>query len=262
MDLRLLLDRFCRLPSLSIGVYALGLGYPPNTADKVAKLQPANIRAAPFGIPLHSLFEAKGIAGVNRHILSARASMVTGEPLKDCKLPESKCKKIGKSLWIFNFLHNINHSDISSKQANIKQYQIENTESQAKFLPADGDQENISISCGGRDKQISERTHTGKEENSLATTTKDQSSETLYQALDSEKDIQQRDFVQQMMDSLPGPSCEINRKLLFLESSLVLAKRPNSKKRLVSAGILSELCGNNIHQGPKVAFQDLRNEEP
>ncbi|KAI5400000.1 hypothetical protein KIW84_065083 [Lathyrus oleraceus] len=188
MDLRLLLDRFCRLPSLSIGVYALGLGCPPNTADKVAKLQPANIRAAPFGIPLHSLFEAKGIA--------------------------------------------------------------------------DGDQENISISCGGRDKQISERTHTGKEENSLATATKDQSSETLYQALDSEKDIQQRDFVQQMMDSLPGPSCEINRKLLFLESSLVLAKRPNSKKRLVSAGILSELCGNNIHQGPKVAFQDLRNEKP
>lgn len=37
---------------------------------------------------------------------------------------------------IFNFLHNINHSDISSKQANIKQYQIEDTESQAKFLPA------------------------------------------------------------------------------------------------------------------------------
>ncbi|KAI5436394.1 hypothetical protein KIW84_022756 [Lathyrus oleraceus] len=120
----------------------------------------------------------------------------------------------------------------------------------------------IVIEANQRDKQISERTHTGKEENSLATTTKDQSSETLYQALDSEKDIQQRDFVQQMMDSLPGPSCEINRKFLFLESSLVLAKRPNSKKRLVSAGILSELCGNNIHQGPKVAFQDLRNEKP
>lgn len=74
------------------------------------------------------------LKGVNRHILSARASTVTGESLKDCKLPESKCKKIGKSHWIFNFLHNINHSDISSKRANIKQYQIEDTESQAKFL--------------------------------------------------------------------------------------------------------------------------------
>lgn len=71
-------------------------------------------------------------------------------------------------------------------------------------------QENISISCGGRDKQISGRAHTGKEENSFATATKDQSSETLFQALDSEKDIQQRNFVQQLMDSLPDPSGEIN----------------------------------------------------
>ncbi|KAI5406402.1 hypothetical protein KIW84_056473 [Lathyrus oleraceus] len=38
-------------------------GCPPNTADKFAGLQLANIWAAPFGIPLHSLFEAKDIAG-------------------------------------------------------------------------------------------------------------------------------------------------------------------------------------------------------
>lgn len=42
-----------------------------------------------------------------------------------------------------------------------------------------------------------------------------------------------------------------------LEFLQVLAKHPNSKKRLVSAGILSELFENNIHQGPKAAFQDL-----
>ncbi|KAI5412976.1 hypothetical protein KIW84_057553 [Lathyrus oleraceus] len=48
-------------------VYGVSLcswpGCPPNTADKFAKLQLANIWATPFGIPLHSLFEAKGIAG-------------------------------------------------------------------------------------------------------------------------------------------------------------------------------------------------------
>lgn len=38
---------------------------------------------------------------------------------------------------------------------------------------------------------------------------------------DNEIDSQQKDFVQQMMDSLPGPSCKINRKFLFLESSMV-----------------------------------------
>ncbi|KAI5396237.1 hypothetical protein KIW84_062443 [Lathyrus oleraceus] len=47
-------------------VYGVSLcswpGCPPNTADKFAKLQLANIWATPFGIPLHSLFEAKGIA--------------------------------------------------------------------------------------------------------------------------------------------------------------------------------------------------------
>ncbi|KAI8555504.1 hypothetical protein RHMOL_Rhmol05G0178200 [Rhododendron molle] len=43
-----------------------------------------------------------------------------------------------------------------------------------------------------------------------------------------------------------------------LEILQVLSKRPNSKKQLVSAGILSELFENNIHQGPKTARVQAR----
>ncbi|KAL4322754.1 hypothetical protein S245_049914 [Arachis hypogaea] len=142
---------------------------------------------------------------------------------------------------------------------------------------------------------------------------------------DSEIDSQQKDSVQQMMVSLPGPSCKINRKVALLgvlygekckaafdsvsksvqtlqglrkvlmnylhqkhsdnsvasrfvvsrtpnncygcattfvtqclELLQVLAKHPNSKKQLVSAGILSELFENNIHQGPKAARVQAR----
>ncbi|KAL5095744.1 hypothetical protein RYX36_000071 [Vicia faba] len=142
---------------------------------------------------------------------------------------------------------------------------------------------------------------------------------------DSEIDSQQKDSVQQMMVSLPGPSCKINRKIALLgvlygekckaafdsvtksvqtlqglrkvlmnylhqknsdnsgasrfvvsrspnncygcattfvtqclEFLQVLAKHPNSKKQLVSAGILSELFENNIHQGPKAARVQAR----
>ncbi|KAE9590312.1 hypothetical protein Lal_00028044 [Lupinus albus] len=137
---------------------------------------------------------------------------------------------------------------------------------------------------------------------------------------ENEMDSQQKDSVQQMMVSLPGPSCKINRKIALLgvlygekckaafdsvsksvqtlqglrkvlmnylhlkhsgngvvsrfvvsrspnncygcattfvtqclELLHVLARHPNSKKQLVSAGILSELFENNIHQGPKAS---------
>ncbi|CBI16927.3 unnamed protein product, partial [Vitis vinifera] len=101
---------------------------------------------------------------------------------------------------------------------------------------------------------------------------------------ENEMDSQQKDSVQQMMVSLPGPSCKINRKIallgvLYVASSRfvvsrspnscygcattfvaqcleilqVLSKHPNSKKQLVAASILSELFENNIHQGPKTA---------
>ncbi|XP_052195482.1 auxin transport protein BIG isoform X2 [Diospyros lotus] len=43
-----------------------------------------------------------------------------------------------------------------------------------------------------------------------------------------------------------------------LEILQVLSKHPNSKKQLVSAGILSELFENNIHQGPKTARVQAR----
>lgn len=142
---------------------------------------------------------------------------------------------------------------------------------------------------------------------------------------DSEIDSPQKDFVQQMMVSLPGPSCKINRKIALLgvlygekckaafdsvsksvqtlqglrkvlmnylhqkhsDDSVasrfvvsrspnncygcattfvtqclqllqVLARHPNSRKQLVSAGILSELFENNIHQGPKAARIQVR----
>lgn len=74
------------------------------------------------------------LKGVNSHIFSPHASTVTGEPLKDHKLPESKCEKIGKGHGIFNFLHSINHGDIN-KQANIKWYQIENPKCQTRIFP-------------------------------------------------------------------------------------------------------------------------------
>ncbi|CAN6479149.1 unnamed protein product [Victoria cruziana] len=138
---------------------------------------------------------------------------------------------------------------------------------------------------------------------------------------DNDMDSQQKDSVQQMMVSLPGPSCKINRKIALLgvlygekckaafdsvsrsvqtlqglrrvlmaylqqrqignsgsssQSTLprspnhcygcattfvsqclellqVLSKHPHCKKYLVTAGILSELFENNIHQGPKAA---------
>ncbi|CAN1244228.1 Auxin transport protein BIG [Linum perenne] len=43
-----------------------------------------------------------------------------------------------------------------------------------------------------------------------------------------------------------------------LEILQVLSKHSNSKKQLVSAGILSELFENNIHQGPKTAHVQAR----
>lgn len=138
---------------------------------------------------------------------------------------------------------------------------------------------------------------------------------------ENEMDSQQKDSVQQMMVSLPGPSCKINRKIALLgvlygekckaafdsvsksiqtlqglrrvlmnylhlkhsdnaagasrfvvsrsanscygcattfvaqclEMLQVLSKHPGSKKQLVTAGILTELFENNIHQGPKTA---------
>lgn len=142
---------------------------------------------------------------------------------------------------------------------------------------------------------------------------------------ENETDSQQKDYVQQMMVSLPGPSCKINRKIALLgvlygekckaafdsvsksvqtlqglrkvlmnylhqkhsdngvasrfvvsrspnncygcattfvtqclELLQVLARHPNSKKLLVSAGILSELFENNMHQGPKAARVQAR----
>ncbi|KAI4346740.1 hypothetical protein L6164_007612 [Bauhinia variegata] len=142
---------------------------------------------------------------------------------------------------------------------------------------------------------------------------------------ENEMDSQQKDSVQQMMVSLPGPSCKINRKIALLgvlygekckaafdsvsksvqtlqglrkvlmnylhlkhcdngvasrfvvsrspnncygcattfvtqclELLQVLARHPSSKKQLVSAGILSELFENNIHQGPKAARVQAR----
>ncbi|KAF3783370.1 Auxin transport protein [Nymphaea thermarum] len=143
---------------------------------------------------------------------------------------------------------------------------------------------------------------------------------------DNDMDSQQKDSVQQMMVSLPGPSCKINRKIALLgvlygekckaafdsvsrsvqtlqglrrvlmaylqqrlignsrvlsQSTLrrssnhcygcattfvshclellqVLSKHPHCKKHLVSAGILSELFENNIHQGPKAARVQAR----
>ncbi|KAF5725427.1 auxin transport protein BIG isoform X1 [Tripterygium wilfordii] len=141
-----------------------------------------------------------------------------------------------------------------------------------------------------------------------------------------EMDSQQKDSVQQMMVSLPGPSCKINRKIALLgvlygekckaafdsvsksvqtlqglrrvlmnylhqkhsdnadlTARLVVSRSPNNcygcattfvtqcleilrvlskhskcKKQLVSAGILSELFENNIHQGPKAARVQAR----
>ncbi|CAN1826672.1 Auxin transport protein BIG [Linum perenne] len=143
---------------------------------------------------------------------------------------------------------------------------------------------------------------------------------------ENEMDSQQKDSVQQMMVSLPGPSCKVNRKIALLgvlygekckaafdsvsksvqtlqglrrvlmsylhqkhsddlvpasrfvasrspnscygcattfitqclEILQVLSKHSNSKKQLVSAGILSELFENNIHQGPKTAHVQAR----
>ncbi|GAB2232789.1 hypothetical protein Drorol1_Dr00011846 [Drosera rotundifolia] len=143
---------------------------------------------------------------------------------------------------------------------------------------------------------------------------------------ENEMDSQQKDSVQQMMVSLPGPSCKVNRKIALLgvlygekckaafdsvsksvqtlqglrrvlmnylhqkhsdrtkensrfvvsrtpnscygcaatyvtqclEILLVLSKHPLSKKQLVSAGILTELFENNIHQGPKPARVQAR----
>ncbi|GAA0151174.1 ubiquitin-protein ligase [Lithospermum erythrorhizon] len=143
---------------------------------------------------------------------------------------------------------------------------------------------------------------------------------------ENDMDSQQKDSVQQMMVSLPGPSCKINRKVALLgvlygekckaafdsvsksvqtlqglrrvlmsylhkkqsdgtlgasrfvmtrcpkscygcastfvtqclEVLQVLSKHPSSKKQLVSAGILSELFENNIHQGPKTARVQAR----
>jgi E3 ubiquitin-protein ligase UBR4 len=143
---------------------------------------------------------------------------------------------------------------------------------------------------------------------------------------ENEMDSQQKDSVQQMMVSLPGPSCKINRKIALLgvlygekckaafdsvsksvqtlqglrrvlmsylhqkqsdgavaasrfvisrspnncygcattfvtqclEILQVLSKHPNLKKQLVTAGILSELFENNIHQGPKAARVQAR----
>lgn len=143
---------------------------------------------------------------------------------------------------------------------------------------------------------------------------------------ENEMDSQQKDSVQQMMVSLPGPSCKINRKIALLgvlygekckaafdsvsksvqtlqglrrvlmyylhqkhsdnavsSSRFVVSRSPNScygcatvfvtqcldilqllsnhprsKKQLVSAGILSELFENNIHQGPKTARAQAR----
>ncbi|GMH20638.1 hypothetical protein Nepgr_022479 [Nepenthes gracilis] len=143
---------------------------------------------------------------------------------------------------------------------------------------------------------------------------------------ENEMDSQQKDSVQQMMVSLPGPSCKINRKIALLgvlygekckaafdsvsksvqtlqglrrvlmnylhqkhsdhnkepsrfvvsrssnscygcattyvtqclEILHVLSKHPSSKKQLVAAGILTELFGNNIHQGPKSARVQAR----
>ncbi|GAB2300127.1 hypothetical protein Dimus_038603 [Dionaea muscipula] len=143
---------------------------------------------------------------------------------------------------------------------------------------------------------------------------------------ENEMDSQQKDSVQQMMVSLPGPSCKINRKIALLgvlygekckaafdsvsksvqtlqglrrvllnylhqkhsdncketsrflisrspnscygcastyvtqclEILHVLSTHPNSKKQLVSAGILTELFENNIHQGPKSARVQAR----
>ncbi|KAI9082875.1 hypothetical protein K1719_035205 [Acacia pycnantha] len=142
---------------------------------------------------------------------------------------------------------------------------------------------------------------------------------------ENDMDSQQKDSVQQMMVSIPGPSCKINRKIALLgvlygekckaafdsvsksvqtlqglrkvlmnylhqkhsdngaasrfvvsrspnncygcattfvtqclEVLQVLARHPNSKKQLVSSGILSELFENNIHQGPKAARVQAR----
>ncbi|XP_068642658.1 auxin transport protein BIG [Aristolochia californica] len=139
-------------------------------------------------------------------------------------------------------------------------------------------------------------------------------------------DSQHKDSVQQMMVSMSGPSCKINRKIALLgvlygekckaafdsvsksvqtlqglrrvlmsylhqkhadsrlstsvfmvprsptncygcattfvtqclELLQVLSKHSNCKKQLVSAGILSELFENNIHQGPKAARVQAR----
>ncbi|KAF8656506.1 hypothetical protein HU200_060675 [Digitaria exilis] len=138
---------------------------------------------------------------------------------------------------------------------------------------------------------------------------------------EQEIDSQQKDAVQQMMVSLPGPTCKVNRKIALLgvlygekckaafdsvsksvqtlqglrrvlmaylhqknssdtnalpvfsiprspsscygcsttfvtqclELLQVLSKHANCRKQLVSAGILSELFENNIHQGPRTA---------
>ncbi|XP_050383808.1 auxin transport protein BIG [Argentina anserina] len=143
---------------------------------------------------------------------------------------------------------------------------------------------------------------------------------------ENEIDSQQKDSVQQMMVSLPGPACKINRKIALLgvlygekckaafdsvsksvqtlqglrrvlmnylhqkhtdngvaasrfvvsrspnncygcaitfvtqclEILQVLSKHANSKRQLVSAGILTELFENNIHQGPKTARVQAR----
>lgn len=143
---------------------------------------------------------------------------------------------------------------------------------------------------------------------------------------ENEIDSQQKDTVQQMMVSLPGPSCKINRKIALLgvlygekckaafdsvsksvqtlqglrrvlmtylhqknfdsvvassrfavprspnncygcattfvtqcmELLQVLSKHEICKKQLVTAGILTELFENNIHQGPKTARVQAR----
>ncbi|ONM53838.1 Auxin transport protein BIG [Zea mays] len=138
---------------------------------------------------------------------------------------------------------------------------------------------------------------------------------------EQEVDSQQKDAVQQMMVSLPGPTCKVNRKIALLgvlygekckaafdsvsksvqtlqglrrvlmtylhqksssdtnalpafsiprspnscygcsttfvtqclELLQVLSKHENCRKQLISAGVLSELFENNIHQGPRTA---------
>lgn len=72
----------------------------------------ANIRAASFGIPLHSLFEAKGIAGNIVHAVATTNAIIAGliviEAIKILQSDAKNCRSV-VSLAVFFYQTFVSH---------------------------------------------------------------------------------------------------------------------------------------------------------